>query len=505
MTEEEAINKRLVQFKRMFSGMVATSRDAYKKTDAKFINKRNRVYTREEIDRIVSGGDPIQRAQLSEYFFATNGLYKRIIIHYATFLTYSWVVVPYLKKRNYKITEKKTADTYYNATDFLTTFQVERKCTLFAKEVLVKGAYYGLLQDEGDKVIIQDLPFEYCRSRFKNSQDIDIVEFNMKFFDDEIRDEERRKEILKTYPKIIQKGYHNWKYNDGPKWIFLPAEMGIYFSYFEERPLFLDLIPLLDDLDDYKIIDKERNKLALKRIIVQKIALDGSKLVFEPAEAEEMHEGVLDMLANNPDVDVITGYNDIQLLDLSSDDDEKTEIKDMQDLIYESAGMSKEFFFPTTEAGLSYSANNDLAMMMILGQRFSHFFTALLNYKFENKKIKFELIILPLSYYNSADYTSRAKELASFGYSFLTPILSTGLNQANLANLKMLENDLLDLDEILKPLQSSYTQSGKAAGQPIGETKEDSSSKQKDNNDEDKEEKQSDDNNSNSNKEEGDK
>lgn len=127
MTEEEAINKRLVQFKRMFSGMVATSRDAYKKTDAKFINKRNRVYTREEIDRIVSGGDPIQRAQLSEYFFATNGLYKRIIIHYATFLTYSWVVVPYLKKRNYKITEKKTADTYYNATDFLTTFQVERK------------------------------------------------------------------------------------------------------------------------------------------------------------------------------------------------------------------------------------------------------------------------------------------------------------------------------------------------------------------------------------------
>jgi hypothetical protein len=67
------------------------------------------------------------------------------------------------------------------------------------------------------------------------------------------------------------------------------------------------------------------------------------------------------------------------------------------------------------------------------------------------------MLILPLSYYNSADYTSRAKELAAFGYSFLTPILSTGLNQTNLANLKMLENDLLELDEILKPLQSSYT------------------------------------------------
>jgi len=78
-----------------------------------------------------------------------------------------------------------------------------------------------------------------------------------------------RKQILDTYPKIIQKAYKKYKYHSGPRWIFLPAEMGIYFSYFEERPLFLDLIPLLDDLDDYKEIDKERNMQALKKILVQ--------------------------------------------------------------------------------------------------------------------------------------------------------------------------------------------------------------------------------------------
>lgn len=465
------MDKRLLDFKRALAGMIATSKEAYNRSDAKFGRNRASLYTRDQIDDIVSSGNPIERAELSEYFFATNGLYKRIILHYATFLTYSWIAVPYLKNRKYDIAERKIAQTYYDATDFLTTFQVERKCTLFAKEILVKGAYYGLIHDEGDKVVIQDLPFDYCRSRFKNGQDIDIVEFNMKFFDDAIRDEALRKEILKTYPKFIEKAYNLYKYKGGPKWVFLPAEMGIYFSYFEERPFFLDLIPLLDDLDEYKVLDKERNKQALKRILTQQVKTEGQNLVFEPDEAEQMHDGVVEMLSNNPDVDVITTYNDINLLDLSSDDDEKTEVADMQNLIYESAGMSKEFFFPTTEAGLAYSANNDLAMMMILGQRFAHFFTALLNYKYENKKIKFKLIILPLTYYNSADYTSRARELASFGYSFLTPILSTGLDQTNLANLKMLENDLLELDEILKPLQSSYTQSGKAAGEAMGETK----------------------------------
>jgi len=80
-----------------------------------------------------------------------------------------------------------------------------------------------------------------------------------------------------------------------------------------------------------------------------------------------MHDGVVSMVANNPELDVVTTYNDISMIDLSSDDDEKTEIKDVQNLIYESAGLSKEFFFSTTEAGLKYSTNNDLAMMMILG------------------------------------------------------------------------------------------------------------------------------------------
>ena len=468
---DKAKEIRVAEFKRAFKGMVAASEQAYEKSNSKFPKKRRSPYSRDEIIRIVEQGNSVEQAKLSQHFFETNGLYKRIILHYATFLTYSWILIPYVKDKFKKTTirDRRVSAAYYNASDFCTNFQIERKCTLFAREVLVKGGYYGLIYDDGDNVVIQDLPFEYCRSRFKNVYDVDIVEFNVKFFDT-IRDAQLRDEILNTYPKFVIKGYRRYKYNGENEWVFLPAEMGIYFSYFEERPLFLDLIPLLDDLNDYKEIDKARNIKALKRILVQKVPRDGTKLVFEPDEAEEMHEGTIEMMANNEDVDVLTTYNDVSLLDMSSDDDQKTQIQDIQDLIYSSAGLSKELFFSTTEAGLAYSVNNDLAMMMILGQKFAHFFTVLLNYKFENKKVRFKLIILPLSYYNSADYTSRARELASFGYSFLTPILSTGLDQTTLAALKELENDLLELDEVLKPLQSSYTQSGKKSGEPMGKT-----------------------------------
>lgn len=501
-TEKALKEQRVATFKKSVQSMIATSQSAYTRSDEKSPRSRHRCYSKEDIIRIVERGNSVERAALSEHFFSVSGLYKRIILHYATFLTYSWLLVPHVRSRKDKIKDKKLTVCYDEASDFCTSFQIERKCALFAKDILVKGAYYGLIHDTGEYVAIQDLPFEYCRSRFKNQQDVDIVEFNMQFFDS-IMDATLRKEILKTYPKLIQKSYYQYKHHNGEKWVYLPAEMGIYFSYFEETPFFLDLIPLLDDLDDYKEIDKKRNLQALGRILVQKVGTEGMNLVFEPDEAEEMHEGVINMLQDNPDIDVITTYNDIQLLDLSSDDDEKTEVDAVQDLIYESAGVSKELFCATTDAGLQYSLNNDLAMMLILGQRFAHFFTVLINNKFSTKKIKFKFLILPISFYNCSEYTSRAKDLAAFGYSFLTPILSTGVDQTSLSDLKELENELLELDKVLKPLQSAYTQSGKTnaitaaatknantAKKAEGETEEETKTEEKTSEEEEVEEKE---------------
>lgn len=458
--QESIKNSRLLAFKKALDGMIATSEGAYKKSNSKSPPKSHRNYTKAEIIRIVENGSPAEQAKLSETFFQTNGIYKRIIMHYATFLTYSWVVVPHLKNQKDKLSNKKLAQKYYNASDFASNFQIERKCSLWAKDILVKGAYYGIIHDNDGYVALQDLPFEYCRSRFKNQQDVDIVEFNVKFFDS-ISDADLRKEIIQTYPKVVQKGYYDYKNRGKNEWIYLPAELGIYHVFFDEKPFFLDLIPLLDDLEDYKEIDKRRNLLSLKRVIVQQVKTDGMNLVFEPDEAEEMHNGVLNMLSDNPDTDVITTYNNVSLLNLSGKDDDKTEIDSVMDLIFKSAGVSKEMFSSTTEAGIQFSLTNDLSLMLTLGNRFANFFTVLLNNKFGDNKIGFKLIILPVSHYNMDEYASKAKDLAAFGYSFIVPSLGSGFNQNTLKDIKSLENDLLKLSDSLTPLQSAYTQSSK--------------------------------------------
>ena len=59
----------MTEFKRAFKEMIATSQNAYKKTNDKYVRNRTCIYSREEIDRIVASGNPIERAQLSEHFF----------------------------------------------------------------------------------------------------------------------------------------------------------------------------------------------------------------------------------------------------------------------------------------------------------------------------------------------------------------------------------------------------------------------------------------------------
>ena len=129
MTEETA---RLTNFKSAFKGMTAASQDAYVKTERKNAKTRSRAYDRKEIDSIVEGGDPVRQAELSKHYFETNGTYKRIVLHYATFLTYSWVLVPHIKSPRDKISNKKISQAYYNASDFCTSFQsFNIHCNLF--------------------------------------------------------------------------------------------------------------------------------------------------------------------------------------------------------------------------------------------------------------------------------------------------------------------------------------------------------------------------------------
>jgi hypothetical protein len=131
----------------------------------------------------------------------------------------------------------------------------------------------------------------------------------------------------------------------------------------------------------------------------------------------------------------------------------------MEKNVYAQAGVSSEIFTSSGSSSLDSSLRNDMAFMMLLGNKFAAYVTNLLNRKYSNSNVSFKYIILPITYHNYDKFADTSFKLVGSGYSFLMPALALGLSQKDLGNLKDLENNVLKLGEKLIPPTTSYTQS----------------------------------------------
>ena len=421
-----------------------------------------RTYSLEEVQKIIESGSLEDLQELSRASYARNGLYKRILLYYATILKYSGILVPHPgfgKELSTPFIKKR----YAAALQYLDDLNLPEQLTRITLQVLINGCYYGLITSlDKNGFRIMDLPPRYCRSRYRDLEGNDVIEFNVLYFYTFV-DPDERALVLKAYPKIISSYYR--KYKDGKvstPWLKLPAEISVCFPFFDDgRPLFLSVIPATMQYDDAVDTDRERDLEEIRKILVQKIPhLTDGTLLFEPQEAEVMHNGAVGMLKSNKNISVLTTYADVDaIVSKTTSDNVNNSVEKMLQHVYSEAGVSVQLFSPTGSQALNTSITNDMALMMVLGNKYSRFIKYIVNYVFSNSNISFSYKILPISFYNQSEFISDTFKLAQSGYSFLLPVIASGIDQRDLVDLKSLENDVLDLTTVLIPLSSAYTHS----------------------------------------------
>jgi hypothetical protein len=83
-------------------------------------------------------------------------------------------------------------------------------------------------------------------------------------------------------------------------WIIVPPEIGVCFPMLDQIPFFLDVIPSTMKYEYSVELEQERQREEINKIIVQKIPhLNDGRLLFEPDEAAEMHDGAVGMVRSN--------------------------------------------------------------------------------------------------------------------------------------------------------------------------------------------------------------
>lgn len=100
------------------------------------------------------------------------------------------------------------------ALDFVDNLRIHNMASYLAYDVLVDGVSYKLKRETDKGLVLQNLPIEYCRTRYQINNK-DIIEFNVKYFDT-IYDETEKFNILQSLPSIFKKEYNRYKSNKLP-------------------------------------------------------------------------------------------------------------------------------------------------------------------------------------------------------------------------------------------------------------------------------------------------
>ena len=242
--------------------LIATNDSSYNISDwaNRKIQETSRDYSLEEVEQIVESGDIDKQIDLSRNYFRKDGLYKRVLLHYATILNYTGILIPspaFGKNLSEDFIKKK----YFKAMDFVDGVGLPQLFFEWALVALRDGCFYGVIQQVDNKSLsVLTLPAKYCASRFKDQYGNDVIEFNVEYFDS-LRTKEQRRAAMKVYPKEVVNWYNRYKRGKvKTKWVYIDTSSSICLPFIDGHPSFLHVIPAVINYEAAVKTDRERDE-----------------------------------------------------------------------------------------------------------------------------------------------------------------------------------------------------------------------------------------------------
>ena len=429
-----------------------------------------RLAKKEAILKSLYNNDYEEMREISNFYFETSGIYSRLCKYMAYMYRYDWMVTPYVNEE--AATEKDQDNVlaeFYKILLYLDNSELKKLFGEIALKVVKNGCYYGYLIPTTKRITVQELPVNYCRSRFiVNGRP--AIEFNMRYFDLAFKDTTQRVKILNLFPSEFKKGYILYKEGKLPPqfagdkegWYLLNTANSIKFNINgDDTPMFMSVIPALIDLDEAKDLDKKKMTQELLKIIIQKMPVDkNGDLVFDVDEAQQLHNNAVAMLKKAIGIDVLTTFADVEVADMGDNRSTATtdDLERVERSVYNEAGVSQMQFNTDGNIALEKSILNDAASLYNLILQFESFINDLIDkYNKKPKKYYYRAQILTTTIYNYQDMAKIYKEQMQVGFSKMLPQIAMGQAQSTILANAYFENELLDLINVFIPPMMSST------------------------------------------------
>lgn len=423
-------------------------------------------YNTAQIDRFLQNPSQFQRElrQLSNYLYDYSPEYRNIVEYMSNLGEYRYV----LDTLNI-LDEDSDLKMYKNAklkvSGQLDKMNLPHELAKISRVMWKQDIFYGYEIETKDTFTIFHVNADYCRLSGIDYDGVFLYEFDFSYFDHNIK-------LLDAYPEEFQRKYSRYK-NTNEKWQPLDPKRSFAFKINEETPSY-PLIPYavlfspILDFEEAKKMHKARIALDNFMLLVQQIPINDATQNIDDFKisvelANEFHIHALDALANNPGIGLITSPLPIEAV--RTDKGGKNERDNMSiglRSIFDAGGLS-QFLFNSDKA-TSTGVNQSLIVNEQKIYKIYRQMERWLNRKLRSMsgRFKFKARLLDITSFDDGDSFDKHLQAAQSGMPVTDEMsASLGVGYKDLSNRLILENSEYGLQDKMKPLATSHTQSAK--------------------------------------------
>lgn len=389
----------------------------------------------------------------SIYMYHTNSRYWRLIQYYPSLPTYAYVITPL----NFEPSEQNTdafRKGYLKVAAKLELMNIRDEARNAILIALREGAFYGVRRSDSSSSFVQTLNPDHCQIR-AISDGTFLFSYDMSKI---------KKEDLYKYPEEFAQMYATYE-KDGQKWQPVDAKIGICLKadmsvWSHSLPPFASVLPELFVINDTQALQEASDEASNYKLVSGEVPLDDNGVpVLDFGEVMKYYNQV----ANNIGEGVGLAFTPfkLQAIDFSK--------SASADTIDATARAVSNFWSSCGTSAALHGAENRTAGVTKLAVKADETLVFSLLDQYErhvNRYLKtaiggaarFKISFLPITIFNRDEMVKMYKEGLNYGIGKSHYMAALGIPQYDIAGLAFLENDVLGVNEMLRPMKTASTQ-----------------------------------------------
>lgn len=394
------------------------------------------------------------------YIYGASPHFRRLIQYFAGLSDFSYIVSPY--RINPKSANTKTiGNNYRKVLSAMSAMNVKSQFPKILVSCLRDDVFYGTIWTTADNVTIQQLPPDYCAISSIEGNVLN-VSFDFMYFDS-------RSQFLDFYPDEFRKKYEIYKSNgSSARWQELDSPNSFAIKCNNDildyaLPPFAGILRGIYDLEDYRQLKLVKTSLENYAMLVMTLGVnDDGEWTMDYDKAKKFWEN-LDAVLPEEVGSVLSPMPISKISFEKSNTGDTDTISEAEQNIFTAAGVSSLLFNndKASANALLLSIKADQAITYGIVKSIEDMVNRYVQSQSYGKN--FRVTFLDCSPFNRKELGDMYLKACQYGLPFVSMYAaSQGMSQSDVDCMSFLENDVLGLADMFKPLQSSATQSSKS-------------------------------------------